>query len=84
MENQQITHEDLLWEALQSIEMALKDNLHYLEVNKFKAYVKTTDAKRAFDMTRKTVPSDIPDEKLKRLVTISVSVSVSWTASIRP
>ena len=84
MENQQITHEDLLWEALQLIEMALKDKLHYLEVNKFKAYVKTTDAKRAFDMTRKTVPSDIPDEKLKRLVTISVSVSVSWTASIRP
>ena len=84
MENQQITHEDLLWEALQLIEMALKDKLHYLEVNKFKAYVKTTDAKRAFDMTRKTVPSDIPDEKLKRLLTISVSVSVSWTASIRP
>ena len=84
MENQQITHEDLLWEALQPIEMALKDKLHYLEVNKFKAYVKTTDAKRAFDMTRKTVPSDIPDEKLKRLVTISVSVSVSWTVSIRP
>ena len=84
MENQQITHEDLLWEALQPIEMALKDKLHYLEVNKFKAYVKTTDAKRAFDMTRKTVPSDIPDEKLKRLVTIFVSVSVSWTASIRP
>ena len=82
MENQQITHEDLLWEALQPIEMALKDKLHYLEVHKFKAYVKTTDAKRAFDMTRKTVPSDIPDEKLKRLVTISVSVS--WTASIRP
>ena len=86
MENQQITHEDLLWEALQLIEMALKDKLHYLGVNKFKAYVKKkkTDAKRAFDMTRKTVPSDIPDEKLKRLVTISVSVSVSWTASIRP
>ena len=83
MENQQITHEDFLWEALQPIEMVLKDKLHYLEVNKFKAYVKTTDAKRAFDMTRKTVPSDIPDEKLKRLVTISVSVSVSWTASIR-
>ena len=63
-----------------------QEKLHYLEVNKFKAYVKTTDAKRAFDMTRKTVPSDIPDEKLKRLVTISVSVSVSvsWTASIRP
>ena len=54
MENQQITHEDLLWEALQPIKMALKDKLHYLEVNKFKAYVKTTDAKRAFDMTRKT------------------------------
>ena len=71
MENQQITHEDLLWEALQPIEMALKDKLHYLEVNKFKAYVKTTT-------------SDIPDEKLKRLVTIAVSVSVSWTASIRP
>ena len=65
MENQQITHEDLLWEALQPIEMALKDKLHYLEVNKFKAYVKTADAKRAFDMTRKTVPSEIPDEKIK-------------------
>ena len=47
------------------IEMALKDKLHYLEVNKFKAYVITADAKRAFDMTRKTVPSDIPDEKIK-------------------
>ena len=65
MEIQQITHEDLLWEALQPIEMALKDKLHYIEVNKFKAYVKTADAKRAFDMTRKTVPSDIPDEKIK-------------------
>ena len=65
MENQQITHEDLLWEALQPIEMALKDKLHYLEVNKFKAYVITAEAKRAFDMTRKTVPSDIPDEKIK-------------------
>ena len=65
MEDRPITHEDLLWEARQPIELDLKHKLNYLEVNELKAYVKTADTKRAFDMMQKTLSSDIPDEKIK-------------------